>query len=822
MTHPLRHQSLRVAIGHALLCLGLGLCVIPAVAAAEPASAIKTYSLSIAAGSLDAALTRLSRDTGVSIAFEQSDLAGKRSPAVQGDLSVAEAMSRLLAGSGLQAMALGEGGYRLVPATDDSAALQLGATSITSSALGQATEGSGSYTTGSMSTATKLPLSIRETPQSVSVIGRQQIEDQGLVTINDAAMKTPGLSMQKIGAERYNLYSRGFAVDSIMYDGLPSVLDASADTITPANLAMYDRIEVVRGANGLVQGSGNPSAAINLVRKRPTSSFQSSIGLSAGSWDNYRSELDVSGPLSENGKLRGRAVATYQDGNSFQDGLGKEHSLFYAIGEADITDLTTLAVSYTHQNENNDVAWGGGLPTAVDGSDLHLSRSTSFLADWDYWDKEMDALFVELKHELANDWSVRLAANRTWSTLDYFGGYPGRTTSNLGTLAYRVSGGKYDDTQNSYDAYLSGPFQLLGRTHELVLGYSYRDVDYNSHGSAATNAGVIGDPHAPDPGSWVKPNVSLYDFRDNRDMTQQGVYSTARFSLTDRLKLITGARLDWYDYQYIYNWRGDISTTEAKATRHLTRYAGLLYDLDQWHTLYASYTDIFQPQSSRDAGGQLIEPIEGKTYELGIKGEYFDGALNASVAVFQIDQENRASEVDDPTRCSTYPSTTCYEATGKVQSRGIEAEISGAVTPDWQLSAGYTYAAAKIRKDANPDNEGRLFDTDIPRHQIKLTTMYRLPGSLDRWRVGGSFYRQSSVFNEGVTGGQSWKIEQGSYNLVDLMSTYQASEHLDMRFALNNLFDKTYYQTIGQNVSSWPTTFYGAPRNFQVSATYRF
>jgi outer membrane receptor for ferric coprogen and ferric-rhodotorulic acid len=776
------------------------------------------FEFNIPTQSLIRAIQEFGMQANFQILYNPRDLEGLRSKELVGNYSPNQAIHQLLEGTGLHYDVQGS---TISISIKLSSAIELSSTTVTGTST-TTTEGTGSYTTKSMNTATKLPLSIRETPQSITVVTRQQIEDQGLSTINDVAMKTPGLTMQKVGSERYNLYARSLPIDSIMYDGLPSTLDAAADAISPANLAMYDHIEIVRGANGLVQGSGNPSAAINLVRKRPTSKPQASVSLSAGSWDNYRSELDVSGPLLEDGKLRGRAVATYQDGNSFQDNLSKEHSLFYAIGEADITNSTVFTVSYSHQNENNNVAWGGGLPTAVDGSDLHLSRSTSYLTDWDYWDKETDALFMEIKHEFENGWSLRVSGNRTWSKLDYVGGYPGRLASNLNTLSYRVSGAVCDDTQSSYDGYVSGPFELFDRTHEFVFGYSYREDDYHSNGSGTTAVAIISDPGSFDSSSWIKPNVNINTYNDDREMNQEGVYASTRLSLTDKLKFIVGARLDWYDYEYIYNWQGDISYTEAKETRHPTRYAGLLYDLDQWHTLYTSYTDIFQPQSSRNASAQLLDPIKGENYEIGIKGEYFDGTLNTSLAVFQIDQINRAKEVDDPTTCSTYPSSTCYEATGKVRSRGIEVEVNGAVTPNWQLGAGYTFAEAKYKKDSDPTNEGKIFDTDIPRHQFKAFTLYNLPGKLNQWHIGGSFYYQSSVYNKGTTSGRNWKIQQDAYSVTDLVVKYKASEHLDVRFALNNLLDEKYYQSIGQNITSWPTTFYGAPRNFQVSGTYRF
>ncbi|GAA5018934.1 TonB-dependent siderophore receptor [Acinetobacter puyangensis] len=829
------HHPLFNAIRTLMFGAVLGLS---ATSYANTTDSVNHYEIS--AGQLGQALSSFALQSGIALSFDPALTQGLTSSGLTGSYTTAQGFAQLLKGTNLQLLKRTDGSWTLEkvttapqPQVRDMGQLK----PIDVNASGTANrdpnvaqlpvitvnaEDENSYTVKNTSTATKLNLSLRETPQSVSVITRQQIEDLGLTTLNDAVLKTIGLSMQKTGAERYSFYARGFDIDAIMYDGLPTSLASAKDALSSANLAMYERIEIVRGANGLVQGSGNPSAAINLVRKKPTTEFQSSIGLSAGSWDNYHTELDVSGSLAQNGKIRGRAVATYEDADSFQDKVNREHSLFYATVEADVTDSTTVTVSYTHHNENNNVAWGGGLPTAVDGSDLHLSRSTSFLTDWDHWDKEMDTVSLELDHHFANDWKLRISGSKNWAKFDYLGGYPGRLASNLSTLSYRVSGGIYDDTQNSFDVYLNGPFQLFNRTHELVFGYSYQDDDFNSHGSGTTAVATITDPSSFDTSSWVKPTVNFYDFIDNRDMTQHGVYTTARFSILDQLKFISGVRLNWYDYQYVYNWKGSISNTQSKETAYPTFYSGIIYDLNQQHSIYASYTDIFQPQSSRDASGQLLESIKGKNYEIGIKGEYFDGALNASMAIFHIDQDNRAKEVSDPTACSTYPSSTCYEAAGLVQSKGFEVEINGEITPNWQVAAGYSYIDAKYKKDSDNSNIGKLFDTDIPKHQVKVSTMYHLPNALYRWRVGGNFSYQSGVYNEGTTSGQKWKIEQGGYSVFNLTTGYRASEKLDLQFALNNIFDKTYYQTIGQNISSWPTIFYGAPRNFMATLKYNF
>ncbi|WP_110971161.1 TonB-dependent siderophore receptor [Pseudomonas huaxiensis] len=820
-----RKSGLKAPSTLTLAILGASLLMVAPVMthAAQPPSSqgeAQQKNFAIGAGPLVTVLNRFATEAGVVLSFDTALAQGKQSPGINGRYSVAQGFSALLAGSGLQAIAGANDVYVLVQAAP-AGSVELGATSISGTRLGQTTEGTGSYTTGTTSTSTKMNLSLRETPQSVSVITRQQMDDQGLTTVQDAVSKTPGLTMQKVGPERYTFFARGFQIDNLMYDGLPTSITNAADAITPANLAMYDRVEVTRGATGLVQGAGNPSAAINLVRKRPTAEPQAKATVSAGSWDNYRSELDVSGALNESKTLRGRTVITYQDRKSYMDSVDKEHSLFYAVGDIDLSNNTTVTTGISYQNENNDVAWNG-LPSAANGADLDLPRSRSFAGDWEYWDKRTRMLFVDVEHRLDNDWKIRLAGSKSWSEQDYLGSYPGRLTSNLSTLSIRASGGSAEDTQSSYDFFANGPFQLFGRTHELVVGASRRVDNYFLNSSTVSNVATNIDPYTFDSRSTAKPSLDIHAVGDKRETKQEGIYSTARLNITDRLRFIAGARLDWFEYIYDYDFRGSMSTTQAKATRHPTRYAGALYDLDDNHTVYASYTDIFQPQTYRDTANKLLEPVEGENYEIGLKGEYFNGALNGSVALFEIIQRNRGTSVSDPTTCSTYPQSSCYEAAGKVRTQGIDIELSGAITPDWQLAAGYTFSQAEYRKDQATYQRGDLYDTDLPRHQFKLTTMYKLPAQLDRWRVGGSFYKQSSVFNKGTTAGVHYEIDQPSYYVVDLTAGYQASRQLDIRFALNNLLDKKYYQTISQNTSSWPTAFYGDPRNFQITASYDF
>lgn len=680
--------------------------------------------------------------------------------------------------------------------------IELGATQVSGEGqLGETTEGTQSYTTGAMKTATKLPLTLRETPQAVTVVTRQRMDDQAMTSINDVVAATPGLFLNfSNGPGRQSYTARGFDIDNLMYDGIPSGYNGVNVGAQP-NLAMFDRVEVVRGATGLVTGAGNPSAAINLIRKRPLDEQKVTLTGAAGTWDNYRGELDASSPLNDSGTWRGRVVTSYRDANSFIDNVGDYHGLFYAVTEADLSENTSLTLGFSNQKDKTNYFWGSSM-VGQDGHHLNLSRAYNPGTRWENKDQEINTVFAELRQQLANDWKLQVNANYAEQNALFSGSYQSRWTNN--TLARTVYQSAADENQAGLDAFVSGPFQALGRSHELVMGASRRVYDLTTHS------------YSPYDMNWPL-NAGKPDFvhtSNGREVTtQDGVYVTTRLSLADPLKLILGARLDWYDYD---NHDGD---GDYKVTRNLTRYAGLIYDLDDHHSVYASYSDIFTPQTAKDTSGTPVRPIIGKNYEVGIKGEYLGGALNGSVALFRVDQQNRAVDVVVP-NC---PQASCAEASGEIRSQGIDFELQGALTEHWQVGGGYTYARTHVIKDqANPQTVNKQFDTDTPEHLFKLTTRYNFQGPLEKLRVVGNISWQSRMYNDlTVADGSSYRLKQGAYAVTDLMAGYQVNQHLDLQLNANNIFDRKYYETIANSVD-YGGDSYGAPRNMMLTAKYSF
>ncbi|MTD19481.1 TonB-dependent siderophore receptor [Pseudomonas sp. CCM 7891] len=733
--------------------------------------------------------------------FDAQSVAGKQAPALRGNVEPGQALNQLLAGSGLTATV--DGNFAQVFQAS-AGSLTLGNVNVSAEggiAGSATTEGSGSYTTGSMSTATKLPLSIRETPQSVSVITRQRMDDQGMNDLNDVVKYAPGITLRKFGGDRQQFLARGFSIDNLMYDGLPTSLSSfTLDTISGADLAMYDRVEVVRGATGLMTGAGSPSATLNLIRKRPTATPQVSITTSAGSWDRYRTQFDASNKLNESGTLRGRIVAAYEDNKSYIDVRDKQRQTFYGILEADLSDSTTWTIGASKQRDDATSDWGS-LPAGPNGENLHLKRSSFLSNDWAYWDRDNVSVFTDLTTRFDNGWTSKLAMAKVWAQSNTFSSYLSAADGG----GFVQNSGQYDtkDVQTNLDGSLSGPFQLFGREHELTVGASRRQEKFDQKGGYwNTNTPV--DIHNFDPGLIGKPSLGdRQPYQSMNTATEEGIYAAARFNPIDPLHVILGSRVSWYDYD---NRSG---AGDYKVTQEVTPYAGVIYDLNDTYSVYASYTEIFKPQTEQDVGGSVLAPMTGESYEIGLKGEYFDGGLNASVALFDMTQQNRAYAIPDQPASCLNANRTCYEAAGEVRSRGIDTEISGALTPNWQASAAYTLLLSQYVKDKTYE-KGNLFAPSQPKHLFKAATTYNLTGNLEKMRIGADVLAQSSTYGR-VGNGHS---EQDSYAVVGLMAGYRLNEHWDARVNLNNVFDEKYWQGIPTASGSGT---YGDPRNLMFS-----
>lgn len=767
-------------------------------------------SYMISAGSLTNAINTFSAASGVTVSFSSEETAGLSTAGLQGHYEPEQGLALLLQGSGLKFQQVGDKRYVLAR-SNASDSMELAATTVSGAGLGVTTEGTDSYATGSASTATGLRLSARETPQSISVVTRQLIEDLNLNDVTQVLEQTPGVvveSMGPAGSDSNHIYVRGFEISNIQVDGVnrPDTFgfsDDLSDTVT------YDRIEVVRGATGLMSGTGDPGATVNLIRKKPTLETKRTLTLKAGSWDDYRAELDISGKLSESGNVRGRFVASSSDSRSYIDRQTLERQVAYGVLEWDVTDDTMLTVGAEYQDMDNKGAGNHGFPMFTsDGGHFSPSRSFNSGADWGYHKRRTKTLFTTLDHELDNGWHLKFNAEHSRRSYDdAFATAASGTVkpdgSGISTWTGRWSG---EPRQTTFDVSASGPFELFTREHQLYLGASHSKSYYRNDGYPLWSFQDIDNIYTWDGSLAIPDAIYTKSSRDALDEKQDGLVASVRWSLADDLSLITGARvIDWRrDEAATTLSTGTIKRTSRTENGIVTPYLGLVYDIDDHWSAYASYTTIFQPQNNKDVNGSYLDPKEGVNYELGIKSEFWDKRLTAALSVFEVHQDNLA--VADGNQLAP-DGNQAYRAESGTKTRGFEMEMAGEILPDWQVLASYTYAEVK-------DSDDKRLLTEVPRDTVKLFTSYRL-GSLPQLKVGGGVRWQGTEYYKGA-GPNNETFSQGAYSVVDLMAQYAVTPQTSVSLNLNNVLDKSYYTAIGSR--GW----YGAPRSATATLVYAF
>ncbi|MFD4837388.1 TonB-dependent siderophore receptor [Achromobacter sp. NPDC058515] len=796
-----------------LVACALAALAQPAAAQTQQQAAVVDFS--IPAQALDRALKLFSEQSKHQVLFDEAVVAGKHSPAINGRYTPREALDQLLAGTNVRVNSARPDVFTLTvvgqSAQSSADALTLQAVTVTGNSLRDpTTELTGSYTTGAV-TIGKLTQSIRETPQSVSVITRQQLDDRNLTTLDEALAQTTGVTKTARNFGNHKFSIRGFTVDDNNYlvDGVAGIVYAPVGWL-PIDTAVFDRVEVLRGAGGLMLGSADPSGAINMVRKRPRGEAHLDMAATAGSWDNYRMELDGGGPINASGTVRGRLVTAYQDRHYFYDGTKSTSPLLYGVIDADIGQNTTLTLGARHQANDTDGYWLFGLPRYTDGGALDVSRSTSLIQDWNRQKGQVDEIFAEAEHRFSADWKARLSVNWTEADLDQRVAIPlggvDRTTG-VGSSFYDIYFSRTRVLSDGVDLNTTGSFQALGGTHQVVVGATWSRKRANQRSTNLDSDTPI-DVYNPDHSSIPEPARPAWNWKETSESEQTGLYTSMRLQLADPLHLLLGGRLSWLKYRSTDGLTGE-KTRDYEQKHEFTPYAGLVYDLNKQWSVYTSYADTFQPQSTYvTSSGAPLDPAIGANYEAGLKGELYDGRLNVSAAVFAV-KKSGIAVLDDanPGSCpGSLASPDCYRNGGTLRSKGIELEASGELSPGWQVMAGYTYVTSR-------DDEGETISAETPRHLFRLSTSYQLPGRWNAFSVGGGVSAQSG-YSYPAYDDTSVRMGAPGRAVWDLRAGYRINKHWSASLNVANVFDKHYYGMLSQIRRG---NHYGEPRNVMLT-----
>jgi outer-membrane receptor for ferric coprogen and ferric-rhodotorulic acid len=834
---------------------------------------LKTCDLNLDSQPLDRALAELIRQCDVQLLYPSEIAKGVSAPALKGQYALDTVLHRLLSGTGLTYIRYGADSIEIVRAA---AKDSHGPESTSGTTEGVPREFTDRKTPevvitttaeGLVATRAETPLS--EIPQTISIVTAEQMLQQNNASLADALSDAVGITTVQIDSLNQSYYSRGFLVDTYHLDGGAALHEYPYESypgtealLSVPDMGEIDHIEVLRGADALFGTDGNPGATVNLVRKRPLDTFEIDTHSVAGSWNNYRQEMDITGPLGLDGALRGRLDAAYSSRDYFYQGAYSEHKNIFGVVEYDLTSRTLLTLGGSYQ-WNLGRPFEGGLPMLPDGNDARLPRGTAFTFDWERFYTQNREAYLQLHQDLGSGWKLKVDATALNGSVDY-------TLAEFQTAVAQGSGmlllgpmGLYTVTPTlqkelSFDVTISGSADWLGHREQIAVGADYTHFHEDMLLDGLTPP--YGPPNADayDFNSALYPNprsvaIAQYVVTGSSSATVQvGAWASALVQITAPWSVTSGLRIsDESGSSTLIAQVPILSiTTYIPEPRYAyvdkaTPYVGTMLSLTSHYWLYASYADIYDSNSGEVSVSNRLSPADGVNIEAGIKGSWRDGALTGALALYSIVQRGLSSLAANNQSLvnEQYQIYCCFYPDGRNESKGVDLEVIGSIQPDWLIAAGYTF---NNNRGLVPDalytfNNNKALvpnasygvpnSTQTPRHLLKIWTSRQLSGRLRSWSVGASLQAQSSNYAVGLwcatpaaDGGcpvnyQPFHETQPSYAVVSPRIGYQIDAQWRVAVSVNNLFDKTYYQTISApDGGNW----YGDPRNFTVRVDGKF
>ncbi|MGY1918637.1 TonB-dependent siderophore receptor [Pseudomonas tolaasii] len=681
-------------------------------------------------------------------------------------------------------------GLLLDPAYAEDNTLELDAISVTTDAYESATGPVKGYRANRSASATKTDTAIRDIPQAISVIPATVLKDLGSTSVERGLEFAGGVSKQNNfgGLTLYEYSVRGFTTSELYQDGF----SANRGYPSTPDAANIERIEVLKGPAASLYGRGDPGGTVNIVSKKPQPDAFTTLQTSAGSWDRYRTALDVNTPLDSDGHVLSRVNLAVEDNHSFRDHVDAQRVFVAPSFSWQLDPDTSLLVESEFVRHSSTFDRGIVAPHG-------MSRST-FLGEPNDGNirNHNNRLQATLEHHLNDAWKLRVASHYKQGSLwgDASESRALNADGHTVNRRYRERSTGWHDSITQLE--LRGLFDIGSWQHELLIGTEYEDYRKKERVTAIAGSPYAIDIYKPIYGQ-PKPNGA----RSGSDFFEQtkshALNLQDQIIFTDRLRGMLGARFEHFEQS-----TDDFARNHAKSRQThdaLTQRAGLLYQLTPQVGVFANASTSFKPNNGLDAAGKSFKPEEGVGYEVGVKSELFDDRLSATLAAFHIEKENVLT-LD--------PATNLNRAMGKARSQGVDLQLSGQVTDAIRVIGAFAYIDAEVTKGDKAIPAGSRI-LGVAKRSGSLLGVYEFQdGALRGSDLGAAF---TYVGDRSGEAGSSFKLP--AYHTVDLLAHYKATDNVTVGLNLNNLFDEKYYERSYSNYWVNP----GEPRNFTVSLT---
>lgn len=736
----------------------------------KPANPDETKVFSVPAGALAGALDRFSEQSGLSFAYRSEDAAALASPGLNGTFTAREALARLLAGTGLvwrftgprtvvlEKVAAG-GAMTLDPVTVEGGG---GGATRTETAYGPVP----GYVARRSATATKTDTPIAEIPQSISVVGAEEMEVRNVQTLEDAIKYTPGvhLSYGAAGDNRSSWYSmRGFAVTTTYYRDGMKISGQNWQRVDPL---LLERVEILRGPSSVMYGQNIPGGMVNAVTLRPRDTFSAQAAAELGSFDWKRVEGDVTGPIDGKKRWLFRATAAIHDSDGL-NGIAHDDNDRRMIAPA-LTwkpdDGTAVTLALVHQRDES-AGWWPRMSRRTAAGDV---SPNTYLGepDYDRYNQEQTHVTVLAEHAINDTLKFNLAARYSNLGLDYRQVWPGTiqaggTTMTRSNYAYRQDADVY-----TLDARVEKKLNLFSTGHTLSGGFDYLYQDRRNWFGSKSNDTTV-NMFSPSYGTYASVTATTLS---KGDIRSPGLYAQDQISVGDNWIFLMGGRQDLAG-----------SSAGSPYPDTFTGRLGIAYKTGFGLVPYASYGESFEPQSGNGWGGGSFVPTTGRQYEAGLKYDPPGTNISATVALFDLVKENVLTT--DPDSTHVCGGSSCSVQTGEVTSRGLELGLTAGLAEGLNIVAAYTYNPVIITGTNTAADLNRR-QAATPMHTGALWMDYGFDdGPLAGLRFGGGLRYVGATVNSAR---DLWTAPQ---ILDEAMIRYDLEE---VRFSMNvrNMLDR--------------------------------